>query len=100
MEIKVTEQHSFILIELLKDGKPVSGQNPVGVGEFSDAEKPEAQGTLAVLTGMPMAAVAHIACFYKNCFGAIAVANPREGVAEVIHSVSQENKVGSTLPLS
>lgn len=100
MEIKITEKQSFVLIELLKDSKPVSGQNPVAVGEFAHTERPEVQGKLAVISGMPMAAVCHVALYYKNVFGAIAIANPREGVAEIVHSVNPQYQMGGTLPLS
>jgi hypothetical protein len=64
-----------------------------------DVDFPDANGQLAVISGMPMSAVVLVSLNYKNVFGAIAVANPRNGVAEIAHSVNPNYKVGTVIPL-
>jgi hypothetical protein len=101
MQVKVTSKESFSLIEVLGDnGSPASPQNPISVEEYQDLDLPEANGQLAVVSGMPASAVVLLAVYYKNMFSAIAVANPRNGVAEIIHSTSRSYKVGTTIPLA
>ncbi len=101
MKVEVSQSQSFALISILgENGAPASPQNPISAEEYSSVEFPEANGSLAVVSGMPASAVALVACYYKNLFSAIAIANPRAGVAEVIHSVTKANPVGSSIPLN
>lgn len=100
MKIEVSKSQSFALISILgENGAAASPQNPISAEEYSSVEFPEANGQLAVISGMPTSAVALVACHYKNLFSAIAIANPKAGVAEVVHSVSKANPVGSSVPL-
>lgn len=100
MKLEVSQSQSFALISILGDnGQPASPQNPISAEEYADVDFPEANGALAVVSGMPASAIALVACHYKNLFGAIAVANPRAGVAEVVHSVSKSHPLGSSIPL-
>lgn len=99
MEIKVTSKTAFSLIEVFKNGSPASPQNPIAVEEYQSVEFPEANGQLAVISGMPATALCLLACKYKNQFSAIAIANPRNGVAEIVHSTNPAYKVGTVVPL-
>lgn len=100
MIIKATKSDQVTLIEILgSNGQPASAQNPITRSEYSSVEFPEASGKLAVISGMPMSAVALVSLQYKNTFGAIAIANPREGVAEIVHSVTPDYAVGGVVPL-
>lgn len=101
MQIKITRKDSFSLIEILADnGAPASPQNPIDeASELSSVEFPEGAGTLAIISGMPVSAVALAALRYKNVFGAIAIANPRLGVALVVHSTNRAYPVGASIPL-
>ncbi len=99
MEIKVTNKTAFSLIEIQKNGSPASAQNPISVEEYQSVHFPEANGQLAVISGMPASALALAALYYKNTFGAIAIANPRDGIAEIVHSVKPAYKVGTVVPL-
>jgi hypothetical protein len=100
MKIRVTSKSSFSLIEILADnGMPASAQNPIDEAVELDCKKPEAFGRLAVISGMPGTAQNMVTYHYKNCFGAIALANPKMGVAFVIGSTSPEYKVGQQIPL-
>jgi hypothetical protein len=101
MKIKITEKSSFALIEILGDnGAPASPQNPINAEEYGDIEFPDATGKLAIISGMPTSAIALVSLHYKNVFSAIAIANPRLGVAEVVHSISRSHPVGSSVPLA
>jgi hypothetical protein len=101
MQVKITQSQSFVLAEILGDnGSPANAQNPIARSEYATVELPEANGQLLVISGMPMSAAALVALHYKNLFGAIAIANPREGVAEVVHSVSPDYSVGGAIPLA
>lgn len=102
MEIKITQKNSYALIEILKDGKPTSPQNPIDEStELATVEMPEASGgKLAIVSGMPASALVMVALAYKNMYGAIAVANPRLGVALVVHSTTPAHPVGSSVPLA
>lgn len=98
---KITSKQSYSLIEILGDnGEPASPQNPIQSSEYSSVEFPESVGKLAIISGMPMSAVALVALRYKNMFGAIAISNPRNGVAEIVHSTTHEHPVGSSVPLA
>jgi hypothetical protein len=100
MQLKVTSGEHVTLIEILGDnGAPASAQNPISRSEYAAVEFPEASGKLAIVSGMPMSAAVMVALRYKNLFGTIAVANPREGVAEIVHSVSPDYQVGGAIPL-
>lgn len=101
MQIKITKKDSFSLIEILADnGAPASPQNPIDERqELSAVEFPEGAGQLAVISGMPVSAVALVSLRYKNQFGAIAVANPRLGVALVVHSTNRSYPIGASIPL-
>ena len=101
MQIKVTKKESFSLIEILADnGAPASPQNPIDEQqELASVDFPEASGQLAIVSGMPVSAVALAALRYKNQFGAIAVSNPRLGVALVVHSTNRAYPVGASIPL-
>ncbi len=102
MKIKVTQKESLSLIEILADnGNPASPQNPINeTTELADIEFPEASGQLAIVSGMPATALVMVALRYKNAFGAIAVANPKLGVAFVVHSVNRSYPVGVSIPLA
>jgi hypothetical protein len=100
MQIKITSKQSYSLIEILGgNGEPASPQNPISVEEYQSVEFPEGNGQLAVISGMPASALCLLTAYYKNLFGAIAIANPRNGVAEIIHSVNPSYKMGTVIPL-
>ena len=99
VKIKITGTAAATLAEILGDnGQPANAQNPIGRAEYSSVELPEAAGNLLIVSGMPMSAAALVALHYKNMFRAIAIANPREGVAEVVHSVTPDYAVGGAVP--
>lgn len=101
MQVKITISQSFTLAEILgDDGSPANAQNPIARSEYATVDLPEANGTLLVVSGMPMSAAALIALNYKNAFRAIAIANPREGVAEIVHSITPDYSVGGAIPLA
>ena len=101
MQIKITRKDSFSLIEILaNNGAPASPQNPINEQEeLVNVEFPEGAGTLAIISGMPVTAVTLVALKYKNTYGAIAIANPRLGVALVVHSTNLSYPVGASIPL-
>jgi hypothetical protein len=96
----VTTGQAFTLVEILADnGQPANAQNPIARSEYASTEFPEATGSLLVISGMPMSAAAMVALHYKNLFKAIAIANPREGVAEIAHSITPDYQVGGAITL-
>jgi hypothetical protein len=102
MIIDIKAQNSYSLVSILgNNGNPADGKNnPVDEAtELPLLEFPEANGKLAIISGMPMTAVAAVATAYKNSFQAIAVANPRLGVAFVVHSTTPAHPMGSSVPL-
>lgn len=101
MIIDIKENNSYALVSILaNNGNPASAQNPVDEAtELPVLEFPEASGKLAIVSGMPMSAVAAATAAYKNQFEAIAVANPRLGVAFVVHSTTPSHPMGSSVPL-
>jgi len=99
MELKITSKNAFSLLEIHKNGSLASAQNPIQVQEYQDFQFPEINGQLLVISGMPQSATNFVSLHYKNLFNAIAIANPRDGVAEIVHSVSPIYKVGTTIPL-
>ena len=101
MQVKITEKNSFSLIEILgKNGAIASPQNPINEQEeLGSVELPECNGQLAVVSGMPVSAVVLTSLHYKNSFGAIAIANPRLGVAIVTHSTNPVYPRGASIPL-
>ena len=101
MQIKITSKESFSLIEILADnGAPASPQNPINEQEeLASVDFPEGAGTLAVISGMPASALVMVSCYYKNRFGAIAISNPRLGVALVVHSTTKAYPLGASIPL-
>lgn len=101
MIIDIKTQSAYSLVSILaNNGNPASAQNPVDEAlELSALEFPEANGKLAIVSGMPMSAVAAATAAYKNNFQAIAVANPRLGVAFVVHSTTPAHPMGSSVPL-
>jgi hypothetical protein len=101
MQLKTTVGTAFTLVEILADnGQPANAQNPIARSEYSTVEFPEATGSLLVVSGMPMSAAAMVVLHYKNLFKAIAIANPREGVAEICHSITPDYQVGGAVPLA
>lgn len=101
MEAKTTVNGAITLIEIQKDGKPVSPQNGVSVGELEDfANSVEVSGgEVAFLSGMPQWAIAALALKVKNLFSAVGVYDPKQGVI-IVHSTSSKYKVGQILPLN
>lgn len=100
MQLRHTEKQSFSLIEVLADnGQPANAQNPIALNEYEHVDFPDANGQVLIISGMPMSAVVMVALFYKNVFSAIAIANPKNGVAEIVHSVSPNYHVGGVIPL-
>lgn len=100
MKLKVNENKSYSIITILANNEqPASGNNPIHCSEYQAVDFPESNGKLLVVSGMPMSASNLVSLHYKNLFGAIAIANPRNGVAEIVHSVSPDYKVGTTIPL-
>jgi hypothetical protein len=101
MQLKHTSGVASDLIEILgENGLPASASNPINRNEYAETHFPDAMGKVLVISGMPMSAVALVALRYKNTFSAIAIANPREGVAEIVHSVSKDYQVGGAVPLA
>jgi hypothetical protein len=101
MQLKHTSGTSSDLIEILADnGAPASAQNIISRSEYSSVNFPDAMGKVLIISGMPMSAVVMVALRYKNTFSAVAIANPREGVAEIVHSVSPDYQVGGAIPLA
>ena len=102
MQIKITENNSFSLLEILADnGMPANAQNPIDESkELPLVDFPEASGQLLIISGMPASAQCACAFAYKGTFGAVALANPRAGVAYVIGSVNPTYKVGQAIPLA
>lgn len=101
MQIKITRKDSFSLLEILADnGQPANANNPVDeASELPKLEFPEANGQLLVISGMPATAQCACAAAYKGTFGAIALANPRTGVAYVVTSVNRQYPMGASIPL-
>lgn len=100
MQLKLTENKAFSMAEILADsGQPASAANPIARGEYSSVSFPEASGNLLIISGMPMSAVVFTTLHYKNVFSAIAIANPKDGIAEIVHSVSRDYQVGGAIPL-
>jgi hypothetical protein len=101
VNVTATTQPSYTLLAITKNGDPVSPQNSVDeVQELAGLDFDIAAGPgLAVLSGMPTSFVGAAIAHYKNQFGAIAVANPRLGVALVIHSTSPDYRLGDSIPL-
>ena len=58
---------------------------------------PDASGHIS---GMPASAQCACAIAYKGTFGAIALANPRLGVAYVVGSANPSYRVGQQIPLA
>jgi hypothetical protein len=101
MQVKITNSQSFTLAEILADnGQPANAQNPIARSEYAHVDLPEASGKLLIVSGMPMSASVLVSLHYKNLFSAIAIANPREGVAEIVHSVSADYAMGGIVPLA
>jgi hypothetical protein len=101
MQLKHTSGVAFDLIEILgNNGAPANAQNPINRDEYATVDFPEASGKLLIISGMPMSASVMVALRYKNMFSAIAIANPREGVAEIVHSVSRDYAIGGVIPLA
>lgn len=102
MIIDIKNQSSYSLISILaNNGSPASAQNPIDEStELSSLVFPEATGKLAIVSGMPMSAVAAVTATYKNNYEAIAVANPRLGVAFIVHSTTPAHPMGSSVPLA
>ena len=102
MQIKITENNSFSLLEILADnGMPANAQNPIDESkELPLVDFPEASGQLLIISGMPASAQCACTFAYKGTFGAVALANPRAGVAYVIGSVNPSYKVGQQIPLA
>ena len=101
MQIKITKNNSSSLLEILADnGLPANAQNPIDeAAELPLVEFPEASGQLLVISGMPASAQCACVFAYKGVFGALALANPRAGVAYVVGSVNPAYKVGQAIPL-
>lgn len=101
MIIKITKKDSCSLLEILADnGNPANAQNPVDEAmELPAIVFPEANGQLLVISGMPASAQCACVAAYKNVFGAIALANPRAGVAYVVSSTTPQFPFGSSVPL-
>jgi hypothetical protein len=101
MQVKITSAAAYSLAEILADnGSPANAQNPISRSEYDSVDLPEATGNLLIVSGMPMSTVALTALHYKNLFKAIAVANPKEGVAEIVHSITPDYAVGGAIPLA
>ena len=102
MQIKITQNNSFSLLEILADnGMPASGTNPVDEAkELPLVKFPDASGQLLIISGMPASAQCACIFAYKGTFGAIALSNPRAGVAYVVGSVNPSYRVGQQIPLA
>ena len=101
MQIKLTENGNVTLLEILADnGMPANSTNPVDeAAELPLLQFPEARGELLIISGMPASAQGACLYKYKGTFGAIALANPRAGVAYVQGSVNPKYKLGQAIPL-
>lgn len=104
MKVNVTVNGSLTLLEIVKDGKPVNAQNPVGHEELAEmlSDLDVKGGELVYLSGMPAWAISALALRVKNLFGAVAQYDPRiggTGGCLVIHSTNPKYKLGQILPL-
>ena len=101
INVTATTNPSYVLLSITKNGELVSPQNPVDeLGELSKLDFDIAAGPgVGVISGMPTSFVGAAIAHYKNQFGALAVANPRLGVALVIHSTSEGYRLGDSIPL-
>lgn len=100
MEIKVTKNGEITLLEILKGGNPVNASNPVGVEELPELEIPSGLGgKIAIVSGMPVWAIARVLLAVKNLFSVVATVDPRMGGGVVVHSLDAAHKVGSIIPL-
>lgn len=107
MEIKVTVNGDRTLLEIIKNGQPVSPQNPVTPQELSDLKSSVSfqvsGGSLAIISGMPGWATAAVAIQVKNLFQAVAMYDPRiadgKAGAVIVHSVSPGYQVSQIIPL-
>jgi len=101
MIINVIENPDFTLIQICgNNGEPASPQNPIDEAtELGAIDFPVITGKLLIVSGMPSTAQCACVAHYKNCFGGVALLNPRLGVAFVIHSVAKEYKMGDQIPL-
>lgn len=105
ISFNVLEKDSYSLVEIWKNGKPTSQENPVIDEDYTTVlaaygQIKEVSGKLAVVSGVPGDMLAGLACELKNRFGAIAVHAPRLKAARVIHSVSSNYPYGAVIPLS
>ena len=100
MQIKTSHTGNVTLIEILaNNGAPANAQNPIKSSELAEVDFPVANGQIAIISGMPMVAACTVAMRYKNLFSVVAIANPRENVAEVAHSVDSNYRLGQPIPL-
>ena len=101
VNVTATTNPSYILLSITKNGEPVSPQNPVDeLAQLSGLDFDIAAGPgVGVISGMPTSFVGAAIAHYKNQFGALAVANPRLGVALVIHSTTEDYRLGDSIPL-
>lgn len=101
MQIKVTKKEYFSFLEILADnGMPANAQNPINEQEeLAGIHFPDASGQLLIISGMPASAQCACVFAYKGTFGAIALANPRAGVAYVVGSVDKKYPLGTSIPL-
>lgn len=101
VQIKITENGAYSLLEILADnGMPANAQNPIDeAAELPLVKFPEASGQLLIISGMPASAQGACLYKYKGTFGAIALANPKLGVALVQGSVNPNYKLGQSIPL-
>lgn len=101
MKINVAKKNSVVILEILgHNGEPANAQNPIEGSDLASVEFPEVSGQLAIVSGMPMFASNAVSLHYKNLFSAIAIANPRDGVAIVVHSISKDYQLGGSIPLA
>lgn len=99
LEIKATEKDSYVLIEILKNGTFPSPQNLVLDEDYFGIDYPEIHAKLAIISGFPQDAACTVQAQYHGTIAAIAIANPKTGMARITKSVNPAHPVGSLIPL-
>jgi len=100
--VRATEKDAHLLLEICKNGEPVSPANPVieteELAELSFDTVPNGI-QLAIISGMPVTFVGAAIAHYGNKVQALAIANPKLGGALVIKSINPNYKVGQFVPM-
>lgn len=100
MKLKATKQKKMTFLEILSnDDRPATIKSPISRREYASVEFPSINGELLIICGSKIPCVL-VGMHYKEMFEAIAIANSKEDIAEVVHSSSFDYNVGGVIPLA